>query len=349
MSTDPDAGLPSLSGRTGGPLLKWFDKHKRELPWRQTKDPYAIWVSEIMLQQTQVVTVIPYFDRWMSRFPTVAALAAADEQEVLSLWQGLGYYRRCRLLLEGARQVASLGVPGTVEGWLGIPGIGRYTAGAIASIALELPAPVVDGNVERVYARLVGDASAGPELNAAAWKWAGKNLFKKRPGDWNQALMELGATVCKPVAPDCRSCPLSGRCVAFQSWRIDELPTKPPKVKIVRLRHAVWVPVFEGRFGLRQIPAGQWWEGMWEFPRADADGLEPALLRQAVGPGWPESLGVVKHTVTNHRISIEASFVRCESQSPGLRWLAPEDLKDLPMPAPQRRILKLVLAHLGHA
>jgi A/G-specific adenine glycosylase len=348
MRSNRDEGPPSLSGPTGGPLLAWFDREKRDLPWRRTRDPYAIWVSEIMLQQTQVVTVIPYWLRWMERFPTVESLAAADEQDVLSLWQGLGYYRRCRMLLQGAKWVAINGMPATAEALEQVPGIGKYTAGAIASIAFDAVAPVVDGNVERVYARLTGDASAGKELKDAAWKWAARNLFKKRPGDWNQALMELGATICKPAIPDCKRCPLMDQCVAFQSWRVEDLPTKPPKVQIVRLKQLVWVPIYDGSFGVRQILAGQWWEGMWEFPRADADdSLESEQLRAIVGAGWRESVGRINHSVTQHRIGIEVSFVRCEMPSTDLRWLTQEELLTLPMAAPQRKILKLVLAQLG--
>jgi len=348
MNDEHRRGAPSLSGKTGGALLAWFDKEKRDLPWRRTRDPYAIWVSEVMLQQTQVATVIPYWERWIERFPSVDSLAAADEQDVLSLWQGLGYYRRCRMLLQGARWVVENGVPRTASAWQQVPGIGRYTSAAIASIAFEEPAPLVDGNVERVYARLTGDDSAGRELHEAAWKWASQNLFIKRPGDWNQALMELGATVCRPVAPECKRCPLSKQCVAFQSWRVDELPTKPPKVKTIQLRHAVWVPLFAELFGVRQVPAGQWWEGMWEFPRADADGtLEIGALREVVGEGWPQSVGGIRHSVTHHRIGIDVSYVRCQTPSSTLRWVTREELAALPMPAPQRKILRLVLNQLG--
>ena len=335
----PPSG-PSLSGPAGGPLLAWFDAVKRDMPWRRTKDPYAIWVSEIMLQQTQVVTVIPYWIRWMERFPTIAALAQGDEQDVLSLWQGLGYYRRCRLLLQGARWVEGHGVPATAAEWLKVPGIGPYTAGAIASIAFNEPAALVDGNVERVYARLAGDAAAGKELHDRAWLWAKRNVHRDRPGDWNQALMELGATVCKPAAPDCLSCPLSEQCVGFQSQRAEELPTKSPKVQTIKLSQIVWVPIHEGRFGVRQIPAGQWWEGMWEFPRTTSDAAD---LVELVGESWPESVGIVRHSVTNHRIAIDVSFVRCDSPSNQLRWLKLEELTTLPMPAPQRKILQLVL------
>jgi len=301
-----------------------------------------------MLQQTQVSTVIPYWQRWMERFPTVAALAKADDQDVLSLWQGLGYYRRCRMLLQGARWIAENGIPTTTEGWLQVPGVGKYTAGAIASIAQGVLAPVVDGNVERVYARLAGDASGGHELKESAWKWAAKNLYRERPGDWNQALMELGATVCKPVAPNCKNCPLAKQCVACQSWRVDELPTKPAKVQVVKLTHVVWVPLFGDTFGLRQIPPGAWWEGMWEFPRTDSDGnLDHPELRAMVGAGWLQSVGTIKHTVTHYRIGIEVSFIRCDLQTDKLRWVSRSELASLPMPAPQRKILKLVLAQLG--
>ncbi|AIE86334.1 A/G-specific adenine glycosylase [Fimbriimonas ginsengisoli] len=334
----------ALHQPNGGPLLKWYDQNRRDLPWRRTSDPYAVWVSEVMLQQTQVATVIPYWERWLARFPTIQALAESDEQEALSLWQGLGYYRRCRLLLAGARWVAEHGTPTTATGWLEVPGVGPYTAGAIASIAHGDPAPVVDGNVERVYARLAGDASAGPSLHKAAWTWARRELYRPRPGDWNQALMELGATVCKPVKPDCTVCPFEGRCVARQTWRVDELPTKEAQREAVRLKHAVWVPTFEGELGLRQIPEGLWWQGMWEFPRTDALAeAEIPELRELVGPGWLQHLGQIRHSVTHHRITIEVSLVRCETRSPDLRWFRPDDLASLPMPNPQRRVLKMAI------
>ncbi len=301
-----------------------------------------------MLQQTQVATVIPYWHRWMEQFPTVESLAAADEQAVLALWQGLGYYRRCRLLLQGAQWVAEHGMPNTAAELLKVPGIGPYTAGAIASIAFNQPTPLVDGNVERVFARLMGDTGVGQELHDSAWVWAKRNLYKKRPGDWNQALMELGATVCRPVAPDCKGCPVADKCVAFQSWRVDELPRKAAKVTTVKLQHVVWVPMLGDKFGVKQIPAGQWWEGMWEFPRVDADGtLEPIQLREMVGQGWKQDVGTVKHSVTHHRITIEVSFVQCDEAAPNLRWVSRQEILEIPMPAPQRKALKLVFSHLG--
>jgi len=327
-------------------LLKWYDKHKRGLPWRLTTDPYAIWVSEIMCQQTQIATVLPYFGRWMAKWPTVADLAGANEQEVLSYWQGLGYYRRCRQLLDGARLVSADGMPQTYDQWLSLPGIGPYTAAAIASICFGEPTAVVDGNVERVFARMNGSTLTGPDLKKAAQKWATKNLDKERPGDSNQAVMELGAIVCTPRDPSCKTCPLETRCTARQSWSVDKYPVRARKEKTEQQKHVVWVPLHNGKFGLRQIEKGQWWEGMWEFPRVDATSLSDdevdAALRKVVGLGWAEDIGSVRHSVTRFRITIYASLVRCESKSRKLRWFTNKELETLPMPSSQRKVLRLL-------
>lgn len=328
-------------------LLDWYDAHRRDLPWRLSSDPYAIWVSEIMLQQTQVATVLPYYSRWMSRFPTVADLASASEDEVLAMWQGLGYYRRCRLLLAGARYVASLGRwPSTAAEWLSVPGVGLYTAGAIASIAFNEPAPLVDGNVERVFARLTGSFSSGDALKKEAWAWAASSVHLSRPGDWNQALMELGATVCKPIGPICPICPIADQCVAHQEKLQSQLPVAAKKVKNVELTHITWVPFCDRRFGVRQIPRGAWWEGMWEFPRVDSVAAVGEL--EEMFPGvWVESLGSLRHTVTNHKIRLDVSLVRLETPASGLKWLGLSELRDVAMPAPQRRALRLAAQALG--
>ena len=329
MSSRP----PSLAA----PLLAWYDAQKRDLPWRRTRDPYAIWTSEIMAQQTQVATVIPYWERWLARFPTVEALAAADDADVLSLWQGLGYYRRARLFLAGARWVAAHGMPTTATGWREVPGVGPYTAGAIASIAFGDPAPLVDGNVERVYARLTDDASSGAALHRAAWAWAARELHAPRPGDWNQALMELGATVCTPKNPACDRCPLAPPCLARARGTQPLRPAPAKRRETVDLEQAVWVPFCEGLYGMRQIPAGEWWEGMWEFPRAPLS--DEASLEALVGPGWRQEAGTVRHGVTHHRIEVRVSLVRCEERSPLLQWFAEEEMERLPIPTPQRRAL----------
>jgi A/G-specific adenine glycosylase len=319
-------------------LLAWYEANKRDLPWRDTRDPYAIWVSEVMLQQTQVSTVIPYFGRWMKRFPTVEALASADEQDVLSAWQGLGYYRRCRMLLEGARRVAGGDFPKTQEGILALPGIGRYTAGAIASIAFDIPAPLVDGNVERVFARLESFGSPRPALTHAAWKWAAARVPAERPGEWNQALMELGATICRPTNPLCGSCPVSGECRALRDGRVGDLPLATPKRNTVILTYDLWIPLCNGLYGVRQIPEGEWWHGMWEFPRES----ETSRLDRIVGPGESVYQGSIKHSVTHHRITMKVFLAVRKVPASSLRWVTYKELEELPMPAPQRKALRLI-------
>jgi A/G-specific adenine glycosylase len=299
-----------------------------------------------MLQQTRVAAALPYFDRWMARFPTIAALAEADEQEVLSLWQGLGYYRRCRALLDGARLIRARGMPSSAAGWLCVPGVGRYTAAAIASIALGEAAPLVDGNVERVVARLGAWPQGGPALHRRAWEWAAKNMRISRPGDWNQALMELGATICTPVSPRCQECPLASGCAAYRQGEPERYPARAPVSPPTRLFHLVWVPIREGKLGLRRIPPGEWWAGMWEFPRVDASqsiAKAEARLHEIVGPCKREALGVIRHTVTTHRIEVRASLAFPPTCRETLQWRHLEALERLPMPAAQRKLLVLTM------
>ncbi len=331
--------MNGLSLADRGRLLDWYDRQRRDLPWRRSSDPYGVWVSEIMLQQTQVATVERYWLRWMERFPTVADLAGADEQDALSAWQGLGYYRRCRLLMEGAKQVHRTGLPTSLDEWVKVPGIGRYTAGAIGSIAQGLPAPVVDGNVERVYARLRGDAAVGPALTRAAWKWAEVNVDGDRPGDWNQALMELGATVCLPGEPRCEECPLRDACSAYSQQATSAFPTRKPAPRVVDLRHEVWVPVFGERYGIRRIVEGRWWRGMWEFPRADSTHLDQLPL--VVGECEREFAGEIRHTVTHHRISLKVYLARLSQEVPTLTWRTLEELSETALPSPQRKAFQL--------
>ncbi len=298
-----------------------------------------------MLQQTLVATVIPYFEQWMVRFPTIATLAQADEQEVLAMWQGLGYYRRAKLLHKGAQALyeRKIDLPRSGKELLAIPGIGPYTAGAIASIAFNEPAALVDGNVERVFSRLTGCRSSSQELKDAAWRWAGSVVHADRPGEWNQALMELGAVVCKPLEPACLTCPLQSNCVAFRQGLQSELPIMAKAPKTVPLVHHVWIPTCDGRFGVRQILEGDWWAGMWEFPRETI----VARLEEMFPEAWPEAAGSFKHSVTHHRIQVHVSRVRLESPLDGLRWLSGDELCEIPMPAPQRKALRLVVVPRG--
>ncbi len=277
-----------------------------------------------MLQQTQVTTVIPYFERWMGVFPFVEVLAEAEEQLVLSKWAGLGYYRRARQLHAGAKHVADHGFPKNAKEWLGVPGVGKYTAGAIASIALGEPTPLVDGNVERVYARLQADDSNGPKLHRNAWAWAETVLDQHHPGEWNQAIMELGATICTPQSPKCLFCPVSSHCEALRLGQVESLPVKVPRRRTVELERAVLICEREGKYAIRQIPGGEWWEGMWEFPRGQAQGKPELKFHQAV---------------THHRIEFQVYLDAQIEEEPELQWRTLEQISQLPLPAPQKRVL----------
>jgi A/G-specific adenine glycosylase len=251
-------------------LLAWFDQHRRDLPWRRTSDPYKIWLSEVMLQQTRVETVLPFYNRFLERFPTVEHLARAEVAQVLALWSGLGYYRRARQLHAAARQVAAAGAfPTSVEGLLELPGIGAYTAAAVASIAFGVAAPVIDGNVERVLSRVLAlgedprSVSGRRKLLAAA----AELLDSRRPGDSNQALMELGATLCTPRRPKCLLCPLLAGCRAAGEGDPERYP--PPKAKREAERHRLLVAVVANGGGVllfRRPEDSDLLAGTWELP-----------------------------------------------------------------------------------
>src|SRR5262245_56574691 len=224
------------------PLLRWYRKHKRDLPWRRTQDPYAIWVSEAMLQQTTVAAVIPYWHRFLARFPNVAALARATEEEVLAMWTGLGYYRRARALREGAIKVMERHrgmVPGDRDSLLALPGVGAYTAGAIASVAFGRPEPVVDGNVKRVFSRLFAIKGNGAAVEKKHWRIARSLVEGPHPGELNQALMELGATVCTPRSPECKRCPIAKTCRARELGRQASFPATVARKAIQDVELAV--------------------------------------------------------------------------------------------------------------
>lgn len=254
-------------------LLAWYDQHARALPWRGIRDPYRTWVSETMLQQTRVETVLGYYTRFLTRFPTVADLAAAPEDEVLKLWEGLGYYSRARNLHAGAKQVMDEyggDIPRTADALLHLRGIGAYTAGAIASIAFDQRVPAVDGNVIRVVSRLmgirenVGIPSVRRELSAEA----AALVPAERPGDFNQAMMDLGATVCTPGTPNCERCPLSSLCDAFSAGDADELPVLPRKNPPKVIDYAVCL-IFSGSRVLMRQRTEALLRGLWVFPMAE--------------------------------------------------------------------------------
>ena len=333
-------------------LLSWYDRAARDLPWRRTRDPYAVWVSEVMLQQTRVETAIPYYERFLGRFPTTGDLAAAAEDEVLALWSGLGYYRRARLLHAGAREVVERyggRVPAEAEARRSLPGVGRYTAGAIGSIAFDREEAVVDGNVGRVLARLhcIETPLGRAVTDRALWAMAAELVRGPRPGDLNQALMELGATVCTPASPRCGSCPVAPRCGALASGRVGELPV-PKAVKAPRDVELVAVVATTAR------PPRVWLErgegslfgGLWGVPMgegADRQAARALLRRRGIAARLPEGPDrSLVHVLTHRRLRVRifrATAARGRSAA-GLRRVAPEQLGALGVSRLTRRILE---------
>ncbi len=256
-------------------MLNWFDQNKRDMPWRKSpSDPYHVLVSEAMLQQTQVATVIPYFTRFITAFPSAHALANADEQAVMKLWQGLGYYRRARNLQAAAKAIVSNHaglIPNSVEGLLSLPGIGPYTAGAIASIAHNIRTPLVDGNVMRVLTRwfAIPDSTDLPQTQKELWAIADTLVPADRPGDFNQSLMELGATLCTPTSPRCLMCPAAGFCKAAAQGQPEAFPVRSPKKKPTAVVHDL-VFVSDGpRYLFLKRPDTGLWAGLWQCPTAE--------------------------------------------------------------------------------
>ena len=349
-----------------GQLLGWYRRHRRDLPWRRTRDPWAIWVSEAMLQQTRVETVVPYYERFLHRFPDVESLATADLEDVLGLWAGLGYYSRARNLHGAARQVMERfrgRIPGTAEALRTLPGVGRYTAGALASIAFDRPEPVVDGNVARVLARLHGirEDLARPAVQARLWQEAGRLARGRHPGDLNQALMELGARVCTPRQPDCAACPVASACRARREGALDAIPRPRRRPTPRRVRAVAALVTRGGRVLAVRRAASGLFGGLWELPGSEigmrerpAVALRPALAR-ATGLALEdvESLGVVTHLLT-HR-SIETHVFRARAASGRLRlagyaahrWVAPEALRALPQGRAAHRAIGLALERPG--
>jgi len=357
-------------------LLRWFRRNARDLPWRRTRDPYAIWVSEIMLQQTQVKTVLPYWERWMRALPTIEAVARAEARTIHKLWEGLGYYTRVRNMQKAAQEVVERlegRFPERFEDVRELPGIGRYTAGAICSIAFNQPKPVLDGNIIRVLSRLFGVRGnpRAPKVNARLWALAeelvlGAAELEKRGGkgrpfesipqeqrpagacsQLNQALMELGALVCRPREAQCRTCPVARGCVAFRTGRVEALPGTPARPRSTRRRFAAFIFQKKGKLLVRQRPAGVVNAHLWELPNVElmpGDGNleEAARLALGIRPGSLERFGCIQHTITRYCITLEVfraaptRKVPCRGSG---RWADPRELKHLPFTAAHKKIL----------
>ena len=340
-------------------IVDHYRAHRRDLPWRRTRDPYAIWVSEIMLQQTRVATVIPYWERWMARFPTVGALAAAEDDDVVAAWAGLGYYSRARNLAHGARAVVARGgMPTDAAGLRDLPGIGPYTAGAIASIAYRERTALVDGNVARVLARVLGLTEDVKSTAGLRRLWAEATALvealpaDRDPGDLNQGLMELGATVCTPTTPRCSDCPVSGRCVAARDGRQAELPVLPRRKATHELPELAEVALWLTRAGnvavARRAAAGLY-GGLWELPQgADADAAAAAIGLTLVDA--PIELARHRQVLSHRRLVLTLVAARPRGRArptapryDAVRWLAPTALTELGISAATAALVERAL------
>lgn len=334
-------------------LLAWYGKNARELPWRESKDPYRIWVSEIMLQQTQVDTVIPYYKKWLKSFPTLEKLAAAPEDRVMEHWAGLGYYRRARMLHQGARYVRDeLGgkIPRTPEDLMKIPGIGKYTAGAIASIAFEAKAPILDGNVIRILTRLnaIEDDTALGSTLKKLWQIAEEALPAKNRGDFNQAMMELGATVCLPQNPQCGKCPVSELCQAHAQGREKDFPLKSNRIKLEAIRNYALVLSRKGRFLFQRQHSHERWGGLWMLPFWE----NKKSMLAAAGKIKPVKFMTLQHGYTRYKITLNVYKYDCGQNEKVLAvrdkeilWATPKEIEKLPLPSPHKRITRELMRH----
>jgi A/G-specific adenine glycosylase len=342
-------------------LIAWYRRNARPLPWRKSADPYRIWISEIMLQQTTVVAVIPYFERFLARFPTLADLAAANEEDVLRLWEGLGYYSRARNIHKAARLIArELGgrFPDEVAALLELPGIGRYTAGAIASFAFDRRAPIVEANTLRLYCRLLGyrgdpRSAAGQRL---LWEFASHVVPHKGTGEFNQALMELGATLCAPENADCPECPVRHCCAAFANGWQQQIPIAAARPEITEVNEIAVAIQRSGRYLMRKRPTGERWAGLWDFVRfvADENGRASSSgvarsIRQRTGLAVenPERIAEIRHSVTRFRITLHCYTAEWMTGEPAdgngeFRWVTPGQLSKLPLSTTGRKLARLL-------
>jgi A/G-specific adenine glycosylase len=356
----PSAGRPAGVFRIVSALLDWFGQNARDLPWRRTRDPYAIWVSEVMLQQTQVKTVRRYWERWMRALPNLAALAKASPERIHKLWEGLGYYSRVRNLQKAAQLILKEQdgkFPESFEAVLALPGIGRYTAGAICSMAFNQPTPILDGNVMRVLTRLFGIDGNPREQPANALLWqlaeqlvqqAATHATPSACSHLNQSLMELGALVCAPRQPQCGNCPVARFCIALKQGRVARLPALGSRPRATSRRFIAFVAQKGGRFLVRQRPAGVVNAHLWEFPNLECAEAKPDLNRMAnsVLHGTTavlEPLCVIKHSITRYRILLEVfrvagSYAAPPAPSDG-RWLKLNEMRRLPFTGAHKKIL----------
>lgn len=340
-------------------LLAWYGRAGRDLPWRSTRDPYRIWLSEIMLQQTTVQAVIPYYERFLADFSTVSALAAAPVETVIELWAGLGYYSRARNLHAAARKVVEDfdgRFPADLDELMSLPGVGRSTAGAVLSIAFDRKAPILDGNVRRVLCRLF-TLQEPPRSSAAEkklWRWAEALTPEERPHDYAQAVMDLGATLCTPRRPACSDCPLEGLCQARRLGLEAALPLKARRKKVPTHKQVALLLERDGACLVRRRPLSGMLAGLWEFPSQRLE--EGRTPEQAAGrmladmglSARPETLGEVSHAYSHFRVEIAVLRVRIEDDARVAddegRFLSADDLADLALHGAHKKVLPLLVS-----
>lgn len=352
----PDSGWKSAFRRR---LMAWFRRSARNLPWRRTRDPYAVWVSEIMLQQTQVAAVIPYYERFLAAFPTLRSLAEAPESRVLRLWEGLGYYRRARQLHAAARIVVAEhgGIfPAELAAVRALPGIGRYTAGAILSIARDAREPILEANTIRLFSRLLayrGDPrrSAGQQL---LWAFARALLPRRHAGAFNQSLMELGSTICRPRGPCCEACPAASLCRTRKNGWQTLIPAPRRGKRYERMHEAAVIVWRRGRVLVRRCAEGERWAGLWDFPRCVRPQRRGNACRRQIADQIAMLTGVeielgsrlttFQYGITRFRITLtcyRAAYVEGQARGGQTRWVLPHELDDLPLSVTGRRLSRL--------
>lgn len=379
---------PACKRKLRSAVLRWYDQHGRRLPWRTSADPYRIWLSEIMLQQTTVAAVVPYFERFTAKFPDVGSLAAAHVDDVLRLWEGLGYYSRARNLHKAALTIQQNhgGVfPADAESLQALPGIGRYTAGAIASFAYDQPAPIVEANTERLYARLLAlnDDVRSTTSQRALWDFAATIVPKNRPGDFNQALMDIGSQLCRPQEPECERCPLRTCCAAFALGQQNVLPRRKPRVPTTAIDEICVVIRRRNRFLLRRRTGRERWAGMWDFVRFEVDASEvenlpnttsqkrntsgqrlfadphsqlPDTVQRQVRDQIGAKVGDVvaatefMYSVTRYRVCLKSFLcngTNAESSgTDGTQWFTAAELAELPLSKTGRRVAEWLTSRM---
>lgn len=351
---------PSLAAAIHRRLLSWFGDNARPLPWRSTRDPYRIWISEVMLQQTQVVTVIPYYQRFLKHFPSLTRLAKAREHDVLVLWEGLGYYRRARDLFRASRILREndyTTIPDDPDVVRSLPGFGRYTTNAVLSQAYDRRVPILEANSQRVLCRLFGIDRNPKEaaVQKRLWELAEELLPTKSVGDFNQGMMELGALVCTPATPSCHACPLHKHCRAYQENRQHELPVRAKVERTIAVTEVAIMVNKGDRWLVVQRPNHGRWGGLWEFPHEalqqdeSAEAVALTLLdRLGLHGVVGDHVGSIRHAVTRFRIRLTALCVRMHGgrlKTAAYRnaaWVRLEDLPGYPLSAPQRRLARLL-------